>query len=307
MLNLKNIFVRYGDLLAVEDFTMEIPQGRITILAGPDGAGKSSLIRMLIGLVPRSRGELSKQGQTILNDFRPITRTVGYMPERFSLYSDLSVAENLRFFGQIHGLTGKEIQRRSHDLLERTGMSNFTGRRAGQLSGGMKQKLALSCILLAAPELILLDEPTTGVDPLSRIEFFSIIETLRDEGKTILLATPYLDEAERGDRIVFMKKGRKLSEGNIHEMKKSFPARLWNLIPEKSGFELLSSYSGDEYYQKRLYQRGPHVRYLQTDRNRPPESIANLGVSAADPTLEDIYIYQDRIFSEESRDERNHS
>ncbi len=300
MLKLNNVSIRFGDISAVDGFTTEIPVGKITILAGPDGAGKSSLIRMLIGLVARSRGELSWQGRTIDKDFRPITRIVGYMPERFSLYSDLSVAENLQFFGRIHGLSGNEISRRSRDLLDRTGMSAFTARRAGQLSGGMKQKLALSCILLAAPELILLDEPTTGVDPLSRIEFFSIIEMLRNEGKTILLATPYLDEAERGDRVVFMKKGRKLSEGDIIDLKRSFPAKLWDLIPKTSGFDLLSSFSENEYFQTRLYQRGRFVRYLQTDESQSPERLPNMGISAAEPSLEDIYIYQDRMMSGES-------
>jgi ABC-2 type transport system ATP-binding protein len=303
MLQIKDIQVRYRDTVALDHFSAEIPERQITILAGPDGAGKSSLIRMIIGLSPRTQGRLYWQGQEIDTDFRPITRVVGYMPERFSLYSDLSVFENLQFFGRIHGLSQKAIAQRSHELLDRTGMLPFTTRRAGQLSGGMKQKLALSCILLAAPELILLDEPTTGVDPLSRIEFFSIIEALRDEGKTILLATPYLDEAERGDRVIFIKKGRKLSEGRIDELKDRFPAKLWDILPRGSGFELMKNMAGDDHYRLRLYQRGQVIKFLQTDAKRGPQAIQSRGYSPALPTLEDIYLYQDRLGMKELTNE----
>ncbi len=299
MLRLDGVSVQYGKLVALDHFSTTLAERRITILAGPDGAGKSTLIRMLIGLVARSQGELSWHDQPIRRDYRPITRQVGYMPERFSLYSDLTVAENLQFFGRIHGLTATQIDQRSREMLDRTGMLPFTARRAGQLSGGMKQKLALSCILLAAPELILLDEPTTGVDPLSRIEFFSIIESLRDEGKTILLATPYLDEAERGDRVIFMKKGKKLLEGAIDELKKNSPARLWDIVPSVSGFELLRGLQGDEHYRPRLYQRGHVVKYLQTDPSRGPEGIPNRGFHPSQPSLEDIYLYQDRFAATE--------
>ncbi len=303
MLQIKDIQVRYRNTVALDQFSAEIPERQITILAGPDGAGKSSLIRTIIGLAPHIQGRLVWRGQAIETDYRPITRIVGYMPERFSLYNDLSVTENLQFFGRIHGLSQKAIAQRSRELLDRTGMLPFTARRAGQLSGGMKQKLALSCILLAAPELILLDEPTTGVDPLSRIEFFSIIEALRDEGKTILLATPYLDEAERGDRVIFIKKGRKLSEGRIDELKDRFPAKLWDIVPQESGFDLMKDMSGDEHYRLRLYQRGQIIKFLQTDPERGPQAIQSRAYSPAIPTLEDIYLYQDRLGMKEQTNE----
>lgn len=299
MLMLKNIAIRYGEVEALKDFSTEIPEGQITILAGPDGAGKSSLIRMIIGLSPRQSGRMYWEGKEILSDHRPLTRIVGYMPERFSLYSDLSVAENLQFFGRIHGLCAGEIQQRSQELLERTGMHPFMKRRAGQLSGGMKQKLALSCILLAAPRLILLDEPTTGVDPLSRIEFFSIIESLRDEGKTILLATPYLDEAERGNRVIFIKDGTKLSEGDIEDLRRDFPAQLWDILPSVSGFDLIRQMSGNRYFSPRLYQRGQIVKYLQTDSSKGPENLPGKQYRRARPSLEDIYLYQDRLAGKE--------
>lgn len=299
MLSLDHIRVQYGSLTALHDFSAEIPQGQITILAGPDGAGKSSLMRMIIGLAPKSGGRLTWQGAEIVNDHRPLTSQVGYMPERFSLYPDLTVKENLQFFGRIHGLKESEINERSHDMLSRTGMLPFQKRRAGRLSGGMKQKLALSTILLAAPQLIILDEPTTGVDPLSRIEFFSIIENLRSDGKTILLATPYLDEAERGDRVIFIKEGRKLTEGRIEELKIQFTPRLWDITPRRTGFDLLREMSHDEYFQPRLYQRGNVIKYLQTDPEKGPAKIPSQSYQECSPTLEDIYLYQDRLMGKE--------
>ena len=300
MLQLVQVSVRYGDHQALNGVSATIPQGRITILAGADGAGKSSLIRMLIGLAPRTAGQVRLRGQELGRNIHHLTGITGYMPERFSLYADLSVEENLLFFARIHGLSRTTYAQRSSELLGRTGMEAFTHRRAGQLSGGMKQKLALSCILLAAPELILLDEPTTGVDPLSRIEFFSIIEELRNEGRTVVLATPYLDEAERGDRVLFLQKGVRVAEGEIDRLKAEFPARLWDIRPQTSGFELLRSLANDAYWAPRLYQRGAVVKYLQTPGGPGPDQLPIRSSQASRPTLEDIYLYHDRLSTPEA-------
>ena len=190
ILRVENLSKSYGRLPAVDGISFTVRPGSLTILAGADGAGKSTLIKLILGLVRRDEGRILLEGKPLGNDHSRLTRVTGYMPERFSLYPDLSVEENLNFFADIHRVVRKRREELKQRLLETTGMHPFRGRRAGALSGGMKQKLALSCILLSSPRLLLLDEPTTGVDPLSRIEFFRIIEDLKNEGRTVIVSTP---------------------------------------------------------------------------------------------------------------------
>ena len=179
-------------------------------------------------------------------------------------------------------------------MLEKTGMLPFKGRRAGALSGGMKQKLSLSCILLSAPEFIILDEPTTGVDPLSRIEFFNIIKELKAEGKTIAMSTPYLDEAEQGDYIVFLKDGKIIKKDTIEQLKKNFPARLFKILPGGNIFDIMESLEGHRGLRENLYIRGKYIKYLQTGRESRIDLIPHVHVEEEEPKLEDIYIYYER-------------
>jgi len=225
MLQVSGLSKSYGENKAVQNITFSVPRASLLILAGADGAGKSTLLKMILGLIKKDSGDIFIQNQKVVKDFTNVTTITGYMPERFSLYTDLSVEENMNFFADIQQVPRKRRENLKHRLLEKTGMLAFKNRRAGALSGGMKQKLALSTILLSSPELIILDEPTTGVDPLSRIEFFKIIEDLKKEGKTIVISTPYLDEAEKGDDIVFLKNGQSLRQGSIRSLKENFPAR----------------------------------------------------------------------------------
>jgi ABC-2 type transport system ATP-binding protein len=173
-------------------------------------------------------------------------------------------------------------------------MLPFKNRRASALSGGMKQKLALSVILLASPQLIILDEPTTGVDPLSRIEFFAIIEDLKREGRTILISTPYLDEAEKGDHIVFIKKGRVLRQESIDELKRNFPARLFRIRPEDNPLAALERWHESGSAGGALFLRGQYLRYLQESPEQGMPAIPMREVTEQEPTLEDIYIYYER-------------
>jgi len=265
------------------------------IMAGADGAGKSTILKIILGLVKRDEGDIYLDGKPVGKHLDKITAITGYMPERFSLYTDLSVEENLNFYADIRQVPRPRRDEMKKRLLEKTGMLPFRKRRAGDLSGGMKQKLALSSILLASPEIIILDEPTTGVDPLSRIEFFNIIEELKAEGKTIVMATPYLDEAEKGDEVIFIKNGRVLREGAISSLKASFPAKIFRILPEGNILEVMKSLQADQEIRNDVYVRGRFIKYLQRGGRAFPAQIPVREIHEEPPSLEDIYIYHERI------------
>lgn len=294
MIRLERLTKTFGGLRAVDEVSFRVPAGSITVLVGADGAGKSTLFKMLVGLVKRDAGKIFLGDKDVGSDLSCLTSITGYMPERFSLYLDLSVEENLNFFADIHGVPRPRREALKSKLLETTGMSPFRRRRAGALSGGMKQKLALSAILLASPDLILLDEPTTGVDPLSRIEFFRIIQGLKAEGKTILMATPYLAEAEKGDFIVFLKKGRVLTSDSIARLKKTFPARVFRLEPRLPVFEAWKRLPDEEGIRQNVYMQGASLRCLELPGRDIRRLIPHTKAEEEPPTLEDIYIYYER-------------
>jgi ABC-2 type transport system ATP-binding protein len=199
---------------------------------GPDGAGKTTLIRLAAGLMPPDRGELSVCGIDVAQHPHEVQTRIGYMPQRFGLYEDLSVRENLDLYADLHGVSAEERQQRYPQLLEMTALGPFTGRLAGRLSGGMKQKLGLACTLIRAPELLLLDEPTVGVDPLSRRDLWTIILQLVDaQGLTVLLSTSYLDEAERCRHVIVMHEGKVLAEGCPAEINRLAERRVFRIAP----------------------------------------------------------------------------
>lgn len=299
MVRLENVSKSFGAIKAVDCVSCRFPAGKITIIAGADGAGKSTIFKLLIGLVKKDSGDIFLKGEKIDSDYSKMTAVAGYMPERFSLYLDLSVVENMNFFADIHGVGRSRREERKTKLLEKTGMSPFKNRRAGALSGGMKQKLALSTILLAAPELIILDEPTTGVDPLSRIEFFNIIEELKTEGKTIVISTPYLDEAERGDYIIFLKNGRVIREASIANLKRDFPAKLYRILPSGNIFDELKRLSALPGLKDAFYIRGKYLKYLQTGKKNDARLIKAQSIEEEQPRLEDIYLYYERSDNEQ--------
>ncbi len=303
MLRVERISKSFGQIRAVEGVSFTLEPGTITILAGADGSGKSTILKMILGLVAKDAGEIYLKGEPVGKRFTRITEITGYMPERFSLYPDLSVEENLNFYSDIHQVPHQRRDEMKKRLLEKTGMLPFKKRRAGALSGGMKQKLALSSILLAFPEIIILDEPTTGVDPLSRIEFFDIIEELKEEGKTIIMATPYLDEAEKGDMVIFIKNGKVLREGSIEALKKSFPAKLFRILPEGNILEVMQSLQENPDLEGDIYVRGRYIKYLQREEKHQLELIPAREIREESPSLEDIYIYYERMGHGVSRTE----
>lgn len=198
----------FGETVAVDSLSLEVEAGEIYGLIGPDGAGKSTTIRMLATIQEPTAGDALVAGKSIVRDAESIKEHIGYMPEQFTLYSDLSVMENLNFFAELFGVSTRERRERTEKLLEFSRLTRFTEFRADKLSGGMKQKLALACTLIHEPKILFLDEPTTGVDPVSRRDFWRILSDLHSKGVTMFIATPYMDEAERCTSVAFMDSGR---------------------------------------------------------------------------------------------------
>jgi len=221
ILSARGLVVRYGDLEAVKGLNLDVQRGQVIGLIGPDGAGKTSSLRVFAGLLRATVGTVDVLGRDAWSHRRALHHRLGYLAQRFALYGDLTVDENVQFFALLLGV--KDWRSRRDLLLERVALSEFRDRQADRLSGGMKQKLALACSLMHSPDILLLDEPTTGVDPVTRREFWRLLADLVAEGLTLVIATPYLDEAERCSRVVLMHQGRVLADAP--------PAELRNLLP----------------------------------------------------------------------------
>jgi len=210
IVRIRQLTRRFGDLVAVDHLDLEVQQGEIFGLLGPDGAGKTTTLRLLCGLLSLDDGAASVANLDVVRSGDRLRDAIGYMAQRFGLYADLTVEENMLFYSELFGVPPSEHRRRRDQLLAMTRMAEFRNRQAGRLSGGMKQKLALMCVLLHRPQVLLLDEPTNGVDPVSRRDFWTMLYQLAREGVTVLVSTAYLDEAERCNRIGLMYKGRLL-------------------------------------------------------------------------------------------------
>lgn len=223
----------FADTTAVSDVDLQIRTGAVFGLLGPDGAGKSTLIRMLATVLPPDAGQATVFGHSVTDERDEVTGRIGYMSQKFSMYPDLSVSENLEFFATVRGVSRADRKERSHRLLTSMGLAEFAERQAQFLSGGMKQKLMLATTLMHNPDFLLLDEPTTGVDPVSRREFWRILAGLHQEGRTVLVATPYMDEAERCTDIAFLDNGRITRSGTPAQIKAQVPGRLVEVISEE--------------------------------------------------------------------------
>ena len=226
IIEIQGITKRYSKLTALSQVTLSVPQGSVFGLIGPDGAGKTTLYQILTTLLNPDEGTATVAGLDVVKDFRRLRTVIGYMPEKFSLYPDLTVSENLQFFASLFGVGVNE----NFDLIAPIfgQLEKFPGRMAGALSGGMKQKLALSCALIHRPSVLLLDEPTTGVDAVSRSEFWDMLAQLKEKGITILVSTSYMDEAERCDRIALINKGKILDVDTPQELIKGLDKNLYN-------------------------------------------------------------------------------
>ncbi len=222
ILRIENLSKSYESVDAVTDINLKLYRGEMFGLVGPDGAGKTTTIRVLCGLLTPDKGEIEIFGKGIIQFKKLIQSKIGYLSQKFSLYGDLTIDENIEFFAEIHNVT--DYKKRSEELLEVTRLKPFRKRLAEKLSGGMKQKLALACALIHQPEIIFLDEPTTGVDPVSRRDFWKILSTLVKDGLTVFMTTPYLDEAERCNRVAMMAGGKIIALDT--------PAGIKNLIDE---------------------------------------------------------------------------
>jgi ABC-type multidrug transport system ATPase subunit len=223
----RNLAKKYGEIPALSDFSLSVARGEIFGIIGPDGAGKTTLFRILATLILPDQGTATVLGHDVIRDYLFIRKSIGFMPGRFSLYQDLTVEENLNFYASVFGVKVSQNYHLIRDIY--APLEPFRKRRAGKLSGGMKQKLALSCALIHKPELIILDEPTTGVDAVSRKEFWDHLGQLRGEGMTILVSTPYMDEAQRCGRLAMVQKGCLLDMGAPAEIRSRFRGQLLDI------------------------------------------------------------------------------
>ena len=215
---------------AVDGLSFSVRRGEIFGLVGPDGAGKTTTMRMLAGVLAPDQGSALVAGLDMVTDPERAKHRISYMPQRFGLYEELTIDENIRFYADLFGVRRAERERRSQELLQAAGMAEFRARQAGKLSGGMKQKLGLVCALIHTPEVILLDEPTNGVDPVSRRDFWRILYTLLDQGVTILTSTAYLDEAERCHRVALLHEGRMLFCDTPMNLKKNLNGAVLSIV-----------------------------------------------------------------------------
>jgi ABC-2 type transport system ATP-binding protein len=292
-----NVVKRYGGVDALRDVSFSVARGEMFGLIGPDGAGKTTAIRAMCGLLHIEGGAVRVLGRDPVKQHRDVTASIGYLSQRFSLYGDLSIDENIAFFAQIHGV--HHYHERRNRLLEMTQLTRFRDRLADQLSGGMKQKLALACTLVHEPEVILLDEPTTGVDPVSRREFWKLLSQFLASGITIVMSTPYLDEAERCARIVLLHEGRVLALDEPGHLRASLTGTLFEvMVPEpRAAQDVLAARSelaGVQVFGDRLHvwMHGPDAA---VEEGRLTNVTRDAAVGATHirrilPSLEDVFI-----------------
>jgi len=257
----------FGDIAAVNKVSLTINEGELFGLVGPDGSGKTTAIRMLCGILAPTSGSATVLGKDIMKQPDLIKKEIGYLSQRFSLYGDLSIDENIEFFAEINKVYDFKQQR--EELLEFTRLKSFRDRLAEKLSGGMKQKLALACTLIHTPKIIFLDEPTTGVDPVSRRDFWKILQSLLKQGITIVMSTPYLDEAERCSRVGLMNKGSIMRVDTPENLKKEMRGEVLEIVCDRVR---------DGY---RLLKGNPAVREIQAFGDRLNVIVENAGMSKA--------------------------
>ena len=291
-----NVVKRYDRVEALRGVSFSVNRGEMFGLIGPDGAGKTTAIRAMCGLLHIQSGTIRVLGQDPVAEHRDVTASIGYLSQRFSLYGDLSIDENIAFFAQIHGV--HDYHERRNRLLEMTQLTRFRGRLADQLSGGMKQKLALACTLVHEPEVILLDEPTTGVDPVSRREFWKLLSQFLASGITIVMSTPYLDEAERCTRIALLHEGQVLALDEPGRLRKSLTGTLFEvMVPQpRAAQEILADrreLAGVQVFGDRLHvwmagdDASAEERLTRVARD---VAIDTTHIRRIVPSLEDVFI-----------------
>jgi ABC-2 type transport system ATP-binding protein len=289
---------------ALSGVSIEVHHRALTALVGPDGAGKTTLIRIAAGLVPADSGQMEVLGLDVAAHGQQIQDRISYMPQRFGLYEDLTVLENLDLYADLHGVSAQERARRYPRLMDMTALGSFKDRLAGRLSGGMKQKLGLACTLVRQPELLLLDEPTVGVDPLSRRELWEIVQSLVDEqGLTVLLSTSYLDEAERCSHVVVLHEGKVLAQGAPRDISGIAAGRVW--LADPPGDQSARSWQAgllDEPTVVDAVPDGGRVRIVLRESSQPAGALANVTVNSTPARFEDGFMALLRRTAEHERD-----
>ncbi len=294
VLSLKELVKSFDATRAVDGLTFDIAPGEMFGVIGPDGAGKTTTLRMMCGLLRPDAGEVRLFGADPFRARNASVTSIGYVPQRFSLYGDLSIDENIAFFARLHGVS--QFADRRTRLLTMTGLLPFRDRLASKLSGGMKQKLALACTLVHEPKLLILDEPTTGVDPVSRREFWKLLTEFKSQGLTAVLATPYLDEAERCDRVALIRDGRVLALDTPDALRKMDHAVMLEVIasPPRKALRVLREQLGED--EVSLFGDRLHARVTDASMSTEIEGwlrAAQLEVTRVKtivPTLEDVFI-----------------
>jgi ABC-2 type transport system ATP-binding protein len=297
LLEAEGLVKTFGDIQAVNGLNLCVRSGEMVGLVGPDGAGKTTTMRLLCGVLKATSGRIRVAGFDLPQQVEQAREHIGYLAQRFSLYGDLTVAENLEFFGEVFGVPDVERRARSEDLLKFAGLSQFADRRANALSGGMQKKLGLATALVHRPKVLLLDEPTGGVDPVARQEFWHLLVGLLRSGSAVLVSTPYMDEAMRFNRVVFMNKGRALIEGTPRELIHHLDGCVLELAaaPQMEARRLAANDPDVEdvhAFGDRLHLR---VRDASIVTNRLPGVLASANVKIfhlepVSPTLEDVFI-----------------
>jgi len=288
---------RFGPIEAVAQLTFSIARGEIFAVVGPDGAGKTTLARLLCGVIQPTSGDAEVSGFSVATDPEGVRANIGYMPQRFSLYLDLTLMENLRFYSDIYEIPEAIFESRSAALLADFELAPFKDRLAGALSGGMKQKLALACTLIHDPDLLLLDEPTAGVDPVSRRRFWRLLYGLNARGKTIYVNTPYMDEAEHAGRVALMFRGAFVACDTPSGLKASMNGEVLEIVAADSGaarrsLRELSSVQSLELFGARLHALVPSAAdALPSVRSRLEQAgLRYASVRRVDPSLEDAFV-----------------
>jgi len=294
VLALERVVKSFGTVRAVDGLTMEVAPGEMFGLIGPDGAGKTTTLRMMCGLLRPDAGHVRLFGADPFRARHISVESVGYVSQRFSLYGDLTIDENVAFFARLHGVS--QFSERRTRLLTLTGLLPFRDRLAGKLSGGMKQKLALACTLVHEPSLLILDEPTTGVDPVSRREFWKLLNEFLSQGLTAVLATPYLDEAERCGRVALLRDGKVLALDTPDALRRTDRTVMLEVIasPPRQALRLLREKLGDDevsLFGDRLHARVPsEAMGAEITRWLGDARLEVTRVKAIVPTLEDVFI-----------------
>jgi len=295
VIKIENFKKSYGDIVAVNGVSYSVAKGEMFGLVGPDGAGKTSTIRMLTGLMRPDAGNAEVLGYDLRTQQNKIKNEIGYLSQKFSLYGDLTVDENIEFFADIHGV--KNYKDRRNKLLEFTRLTPFRDRLAEKLSGGMKQKLALACTLIHKPKIIFLDEPTTGVDPVSRRDFWKILSNLQKDGITIFMTTPYLDEAERCNRIALMNNGEIISWDTPKNVKASLKEQIVEIVcsPIRDAYNIIKAKTD---YEVQMYGDRLNVALesYDTDYSKIENLLTGNKIQIFDkrvipPSLENVFIH----------------